>query len=790
MIKNHPIYYPLYTDTEKFIILITGGRGCERPTQEVIMADLTVKQIKDIKVGESVMGDDGTPRKVIDTMSGRSQMYCVHQTSAEDYYVNDAHILSVKKSRRAMEDKGNLTKAGTYRRPNGRYPQYPEYADIPISEFASRGKHFQENFRGYKANSIPYAEQEVKIEPYLLGLWLGDGTSIFPQITTCDKEIKDYLQEYAKTHNLLLTCNGVKGATETLRLAKNGTYRNEFLTALRDYDLLHNKHIPQEYISNSERVRLELLAGMIDTDGYMYEHGYEITQKSELLARQIKYVADTLGFRTGIRTKTAKCNGKDCGVVYRVSINGDTWRIPCRIERKKVHQCDVHKNKDWHLSQLNIEPIGEGDWCGICLDGNQRYLHSDGTVTHNSGKSFASSAFIERLTFELKKFINDDGEVERITHNILYTRYTMTSAAISVIPEFMEKVEMDGLERYFAATKADVVNRMTGARIMFRGIKTSSGNQTAKLKSIHGITTFVVDEAEEWMSEKEFDTIMFSIRQKGIQNRIIIIMNPTDNNHFIYKKYIEKTHKEVLFDGVPVQISTHPNVLHIHTSYLDNIEHLSEQFIKEAQAMKEKDPEKYAHIFMGRWDDVKEGAIYKNWSIVNEFPAQCREVALGLDFGYGNAPTACVKCGVLNNCLYIDEQFYKVGMGISEMREELTKRGLIVYADSASPLLIQEIANEGLMVYPVDKSALTVVAGIEKCKDFDHIYVTKRSYNVQHELRNYVWDKDKYDNYINQPVKAEDHACDGFRYYVTGCILGHVLPPLGGEVRNQDVVVF
>ena len=411
------------------------------------------------------------------------------------------------------------------------------------------------------------------------------------------------------------------------------------------------------------------------------------------------------------------------------------------------------------------------------------------TGGRGSGKSFATSAFIERLTFELKKYINDDGEIEKITHTILYARYTMTSAEMSVIPEFMEKVEMDGLERYFHATKSDVINRMTGARIMFRGIKTSSGNQTAKLKSIHGITTFVCDEAEEWTSEKEFDTIMFSIRQKGIQNRIIIIMNPTDNNHFIYKKYIEKTHKEVMYDGVPVQISTHPNVLHIHTSYLDNIEHLSEQFIKEAQAMKEKDPKKYGHVFMGRWDDVKEGAIYTNWSIVNEFPAQCREVALGLDFGYSTAPTACVKCGVLNNDLYLDEQFYEVGLNLTPLKQKLSNRGLVVYADSAAEVLIREIANEGLMVYPIDKSTLTVVAGIEKVKDFDHIYVTKRSYNLQHELRNYVWDKDKYGNYVNQPVKENDHLLDAARYYVTGCIFGNVLPPIGGELQ-KDFVVF
>lgn len=132
----------------------------------------------------------------------------------------------------------------------------------------------------------------------------------------------------------------------------------------------------------------------------------------------------------------------------------------------------------------------------------------------------------------------------------------------------MEKIDLDGTTKYFKTTKTDIVNKMTKSRIMFRGIKTSSGNQTAKLKSIQGITTFVCDEAEEWTNEEEFDKIMLSIRKKGIQNRIIIIMNPCDSNHFIYQKYIEKTHKLVEIDGVQVQISTHPNVLHIHTTYL------------------------------------------------------------------------------------------------------------------------------------------------------------------------------------------------------------------------------
>lgn len=401
-----------------------------------------------------------------------------------------------------------------------------------------------------------------------------------------------------------------------------------------------------------------------------------------------------------------------------------------------------------------------------------------------SGKSFGVSTFIERLTFELKKYVNDAGEIDKIVHNILYCRYTMVSANISVIPEFMEKIDADGTSKYFAKTKADVTNLMTGSKIMFRGIKTSSGNQTAKLKSIHGITTFVCDEAEEWSNEQEFDTIALSIRQKGIQNRIIIIMNPTDSNHFIYQRYIKDTHIDVMYDGVPVQISTHPDVLHIHTSYLDNIEHLSDTFIKEVQNMKESNPEKYAHVVMGKWADVAEGAIYKNWSIIEEMPPKerLRLRGRGLDFGYSNDPSACVYCGIdSENNLYVDEQFYRTGMLVGDLIKTLQKSDnaadTFVYADCASPQWIDEIFLGGVMIYGASKGSASIVEGIEKIKDYNHIYVTKRSYNVQNEMRNYTWDKDKNGNYINQPIDAYNHACDSIRYYITGRVLGQIVKP-------------
>lgn len=402
------------------------------------------------------------------------------------------------------------------------------------------------------------------------------------------------------------------------------------------------------------------------------------------------------------------------------------------------------------------------------------------TGGRGSGKSFNAATFIERLTFEMT-------EAKKLVHQILYTRYTMVSASMSVIPEMMEKIELDNTEKYFHTTKTDVVNRMTGSRIMFRGIKTSSGNQTAKLKSIHGITTFVCDEAEEWTSEQDFDKIMLSIRQKGIQNRIIIIMNPTDSNHFIYRKYLENTHEIREIDGVPVQISTHPNVLHIHTTYLDNIENLSPQFIKEVGEMKESNPEKYAHTVIGRWADVAEGAVFKKWGVVDEFPAHATKVAIGMDFGYSKDVTAIVKCGVVDNSLYVEELCYKTGMLSSDIIKELRKYDLFVYADSADPRLIDEIGLGGIIIYPTQKGAGSIVAGIDKIKDME-LFVTRSSYNIQKELRSYVWARDKDGNYINEPEDANNHAVDALRYYTLSVLLGKVMKPK--RVTKSDLGIF
>ena len=212
------------------------------------------------------------------------------------------------------------------------------------------------------------------------------------------------------------------------------------------------------------------------------------------------------------------------------------------------------------------------------------------TGGRGSGKSFAIGDFSENLSFQ-------EG------HKILFTRYTLFSASDSIIPEFQEKIDLEGHSDHFRATKSDVINTASGTEIMFRGIKTSSGNQTAKLKSIEGLTTWVCDEAEELDDENTFNVIMQSIRKKGIQNRIILVLNPKSKDHWIYKRFFEDPGIDPDFNG------EQNGVCYIKTTYFDNLDNLSDEFIAEAERCKKFTPALYRYDYLGQWVLSIEGAF-------------------------------------------------------------------------------------------------------------------------------------------------------------------------------------
>jgi len=381
------------------------------------------------------------------------------------------------------------------------------------------------------------------------------------------------------------------------------------------------------------------------------------------------------------------------------------------------------------------------------------------TGGRGSAKSFNTSLFCKRLTYEAN-------------HKILFTRYTLTSAQVSIIPEFNEKIDIEGDHQYFKTTKSEILNTRSGSEIMFRGIKTSSGNQTANLKSIQGLSTFVVDEAEEWQSEDDYDKIRLSIRQKGVKNRVIIVMNPTDSSHFIYQKYIKDSHKLINIDGVEVQISTHPDVEHIHTTYLDNLDHLSDEFLREVETVKERNFDKYARVIIGRWADRAEGAIfdYKEGLFDNSLP-----YCYGQDYGFTTDPTTLVRVAIdkKKKILYCEEMFYKrERLGTQDIadlnKQYILKPNDMIVGDSAEPRLISDLKKQGLNIRGSEKGGGSVQAGITRMQDYT-IVVTPDSHNLKTEFNNYKWSDKK----SGVPVDDFNHCIDAIRYAVRQLDGGH-----------------
>jgi phage terminase large subunit len=362
------------------------------------------------------------------------------------------------------------------------------------------------------------------------------------------------------------------------------------------------------------------------------------------------------------------------------------------------------------------------------------------TGGRGSAKSFAVGTFINLLSFEQG-------------HTILFTRQTMTSAHLSIIPEFQEKIDMMQYNDYFSINKSEIINKKTGSKIIFKGIKTSSGDQTANLKSLQGVTTWILDEAEELTDEVTFDKINLSIRQKGKQNRIILILNPSTKEHWIYQRFFEDAGIQEGFNGVK------NDVTYIHTTYLDNYANLDQSFINEVERVKLSNPLKYQHTILGGWLNRAEGVVYSNWQIGNFIDTGYN--FFGQDYGFSIDPTTLVKCSIerKTKTIFVKQYLYQSGLTTSQIAEynkRYTENRLII-ADSAEPRLIAELKNKGCNIKGIAKPK--IIDRIALMQDWN-IVVDPESKDIIKELNNYVW----HDKKSETAIDAYNHLLDPIGY--------------------------
>jgi phage terminase large subunit len=348
-------------------------------------------------------------------------------------------------------------------------------------------------------------------------------------------------------------------------------------------------------------------------------------------------------------------------------------------------------------------------------------------------------------------------------HGILVTRYTMASAEKSIIPEFENSIRFNGSHKDFTKSGNRYTNKHTGSFILFSGIKTNAGDQTANLKSLAGITTWIIDEGEDFKDEKTFDDIDDSIRGAWNRNRVIWIQNPSTKEHFIYKRWIEKTTATIEVEGEQVIISAHPKVEAIHTTYhiAEKMGYLSKSFLDKINDTKINDYEKYKHKYLGGWLDKAEGVVFTKWKF-GEFNPDGLQTSCGMDFGFSVDPDTLTEVAIdkKRKIIYLKELIYKNGLKVDDLAALILKKvGNKLIISETDPRLVADLKHRGCNIKQHKKGLIEF--GITLMLDYE-IIITIESTNIAKELNNHVY-ADKGSKLYQD---SHNHSIDGSRYNI------------------------
>lgn len=368
-------------------LLLDGSPGtgkCLDPKEPVLMFDGSIKKTGELKVGDLLMGPDSSPRKVLSTNPGFGAMYEIKPVKGKVWKCNGDHILSLRKSRNP--DKG-------------------EVKFVTVSEWFTWNANKKSNWKLWRASVDFPLRNTPLIDPYFLGVLLGDGTiSGRVGVNTMEPEIVDCIYKIANNYDLSVRVSQDTGSKATNYYLTTGNSwsegqitrsgQNKLLTQLQSYNLGVTgefKFIPDDYKLGSKEVRLQVLAGLMDTDGYLTCGGFDYISKSKQLSEDVAFIARSLGLAAYPKEVQKECvNNGVWGTYYRLNISGDVSIIPNRVARRIAAPREMNK----YVTNVgfDITPVGLGEWFGITLDGDHQYLLDDFTVTHNT----AASKFVAR----------------------------------------------------------------------------------------------------------------------------------------------------------------------------------------------------------------------------------------------------------------------------------------------------------------------------------------------------------------------------------------------------------
>lgn len=353
---------------------LAGSGKCLGLDTEILMYDGQIKKVQDIVVGDKLMGDDSTYRTVLSTTKGYGELRKIIPKKGKPWVCNDAHILTLSKY--INGNKQHISKFIT--------------VDMPINilednNIVGNSHHKDGDFKMYKLlkTGVNFNEKQIEIDPWLYGIWLGDGTVNQARITNPNGDIINEIKKLMP-YECFVDVKKYEDKCERIDILTENKHKyNYFRRFVKTSSKNKEKFILNDYLINSEKNRLKLLAGLIDSDGYYSKKNYYISTKFDALAKDILFLCRSLGFSAYDKIKEKKCcNNGVINPYHNITISGDIEKIPVVVGYKKSGIRTINKNA-CHVG-FRIDKIGKGDYYGFTLDGNGRFLLSDFTVTHNT----------------------------------------------------------------------------------------------------------------------------------------------------------------------------------------------------------------------------------------------------------------------------------------------------------------------------------------------------------------------------------------------------------------------
>ena len=365
--------------------VIQAGTGCHAAGQGLLMFDGSIKKVEDIVVGDLLMGPDSTSREVLALVRGKGRMVRIIPTKGTTFDVNEDHVLTLVRTNKSkyQSDKTQYVS----KRKNG------EIVDVKVSDYLQWSKKKRHLYKLFRPGEVKFRDKKFPLDPYLVGLFIGDGCITNSAILSCakkDVEIEAYYRDIAKKYLVGVRYKKDGPNVFGLRMTNGSRWKNNaVLDGLKELGLFGKKSgekfVPFAYKTSNKKDRLEMLAGLLDTDGSQQNKGFDFVSKSNQLAEDVAFLARSCGLAAYVKPCFKGCQNGYVGKYFRVSISGETSIVPCKLERKK--SLPRKQKKSVLRTGFSINHFGEGSFYGFTLNKDGRYLLDDFTVTHNSGKT-------------------------------------------------------------------------------------------------------------------------------------------------------------------------------------------------------------------------------------------------------------------------------------------------------------------------------------------------------------------------------------------------------------------